>query len=187
MIKQVITRINSEMNQTFDELFNWFECENNLLRYKPANNGWTVAQILEHITLTNHFLMVLIRKGVNKAIEKSRKVNIDEIVVGYDLNWDALKAIGVHQSFEWNRPAHMEPLGNKSLSEIKATMLHQLIECLELLHSIKNGEGILHTTTMSVNSLGKIDVYHYLYFLIQHAQRHLTQLEKNKMEFLKRS
>lgn len=186
MIQQVIARINSEMNQTFDEVFNWFECESNLLHYKPANNSWTVAQILEHITLTNHFLMVLIRKGVNKAIEKSKKINIDEMVVGYDLNWNALKAIGEHQSFEWNRPAHMEPLGNKSLNEIKATMQHQLTECLELLHSIRKGEGILNTTTMSVNSLGKIDVYYYLYFLVQHARRHLMQMEKNKIEFLKR-
>ena len=185
MIQQVIARINDEMIQTFDEVFNWFECNSDLLVYKPNNNGWTVAQILEHITLTNHFLMLLIRKGINKAIEKSQKVDVNEIIDGYDLNWNALKAIGEHQSFEWNRPAHMEPLGARSMIEVKEMMLQQLGECVALLHLIKNGEGVLHTTTMSVNGLGKIDVYHYLYFLVQHARRHLTQMEKNKSEFLK--
>ncbi|MFD2784716.1 hypothetical protein [Hymenobacter rubripertinctus] len=36
---------------------------------------------------------------------------------------------------------------------------------------------------MSVNGLGKIDVYEYRYFLAQHGQRHLTQLSQNAAEF----
>jgi hypothetical protein len=36
---------------------------------------------------------------------------------------------------------------------------------------------------MSVDELGKIDVYHYIYFLAQHAKRHLMQMEMIKAEF----
>ncbi|MBN8787104.1 MAG: hypothetical protein J0I84_08435 [Terrimonas sp.] len=48
---------------------------------------------------------------------------------------------------------------------------------------MKNGEGVLYKTTMTVNDLGKIDVYEYIYFLAQHGQRHVTQMEKNEAEF----
>jgi hypothetical protein len=37
---------------------------------------------------------------------------------------------------------------------------------------------------MSVNNLGKLDVYQYLYFLSLHAQRHLQQMNKIEEEFL---
>jgi hypothetical protein len=47
-----------------------------------------------------------------------------------------------------------------------------------------NGEGILYKTTMSVNDLGKIDVYQYIYFLAQHAKRHLAQMERNEQAYL---
>jgi hypothetical protein len=51
------------------------------------------------------------------------------------------------------------------------------------LDQLKNGEGVLHKTMMSVNKLGKIDVYHFIYFLVQHAKRHIGQMEKIKGEF----
>jgi hypothetical protein len=36
---------------------------------------------------------------------------------------------------------------------------------------------------MSVNNLGKLDVYQYIYFLSLHAERHLQQLKKIEEEF----
>lgn len=36
---------------------------------------------------------------------------------------------------------------------------------------------------MTVNNLGKIDVYEYIYFLAQHGRRHLTQMQKNEEEY----
>ncbi|MBP7554952.1 MAG: hypothetical protein KA821_01715, partial [Chitinophagaceae bacterium] len=51
------------------------------------------------------------------------------------------------------------------------------------LHSMPNGEGIVYKTTMTVNNLGKIDVYQYIYFLAQHASRHITQMQKMQNEF----
>jgi hypothetical protein len=50
-----------------------------------------------------------------------------------------------------------------------------------LLNKIQNGEGVLQTTMMSVNDIGKIDVYSYLYFLAKHAERHVSQMQKNEM------
>jgi hypothetical protein len=36
---------------------------------------------------------------------------------------------------------------------------------------------------MSVNDLGKIDLYQWLYFLGQHARRHLQQMQEVEREF----
>ncbi|MBX9782863.1 MAG: DinB family protein [Chitinophagaceae bacterium] len=180
MIRHVIDRITNELTDTFNEIFHWFESDTTLLNYKPAGGGWSVIQILEHISLTNHYLLILIHKGAVKALEKAKNSNFSSELENYDLDWYKLKAIGEHQSFEWNRPVHMEPTGLLSLQEIRRRLDMQLSECLSLLNQLSNGEGVLYKTTMTVNNLDKIDVYHYIYFLVQHAKRHLMQMEKLK-------
>ena len=72
MIHDVINKIKMDLGKTFDDLFYWFKNDDQLLDHRPSNNGWTIRQILEHISLTNHFLLILIRKGVIKSIEKSK-------------------------------------------------------------------------------------------------------------------
>ena len=52
-----------------------------------------------------------------------------------------------------------------------------------MFNSIEKWRRVLYKTTMSVNGLGKIDVYHYIYFLVQHAQRHISQMKKVAAEF----
>lgn len=183
MIHNVIRRIKDELIKAFDDLFNWFESDEELLDYLPANGGWTIKQILEHIALTNHFLLILIRKGTMKSIEIAASSSYTDLVIDYDLDWDKLKLIGEHRSFEWNRPIHMEPKDDVLLIDIKAKLNEQIQECASLLSQMPNGEGVLYKTMMSVNNLGKIDVYHYIYFLIQHINRHLTQMRKVKIEF----
>lgn len=183
MILEIINRIRDELNRSFEELFHWFDSHDELLDYSPANNGWTIRQILEHISLTNHFLLILIRKGVIKSIEKAGEADYSALLDNYDLDWDKLKMIGEHRSFEWNRPEHMEPTNGIALIDVKVKLEQQRQECLSLLDQIPNGEGVLYKTMMSVNNLGKIDVYHYIYFLVQHINRHLMQIRKIKFEF----
>ena len=70
MIQDIINRIKDELIKTFNDLFYWLKSDDQLLDYCPSNHGWTIRQILEHISLTNHFLLILIRKGTIKSIEK---------------------------------------------------------------------------------------------------------------------
>lgn len=65
---------------------------------------------------------------------------------------------------------------------VKTTTKNQCQQCLEHLNQMSNGEGVLLKTTMSVNNLGKIDVYEYIYFLAQHAARHIMQMEHVESE-----
>lgn len=164
-------------------MFNWFDIGNGLLNYSPGRKKWSIREILEHVCLTNHYLLKLIRKGAAKAIEKAKKEDFTMLLDGYDLDWVKLEPIGIHRSFEWIRPEHMQPGGRMPVHEIRTILELQLQECLLLLNRLQNGEGVLYKTMMSVNNLGKIDVYHYIYFLVQHAKRHLSQIEKMEVEF----
>jgi len=90
---------------------------------------------------------------------------------------------GMHLSFPKARPEHIEPLGHKTEAEVRQQLQAQLQQCLDTPDRLKNGEGVLYQTTMTVNDLGKIDVYQYLYFLAQNAKRHVGQMEKVETEF----
>ncbi|XOI97624.1 DinB family protein [Paenibacillus polymyxa] len=183
-INETIFFIDNELTQTLNDYQNWFTLKYDLLSFKPQV-GWSIEQVLEHVTLTNHFLLILIRKGKRKAIELSAKKNLNTIIESYQINLQELDAIAKHKSFNWIRPEHMEPKGDKELGQVRSLLEDQINECKELLKEIKNGEGILYKTTMTVNNLGKIDVYQYIYFLCQHAKRHIEQMQKVMDEYSK--
>ncbi|MGC4100433.1 DinB family protein [Ferruginibacter sp.] len=185
MIETIINKIQAEIKTVFYDVDAWFNVNENMVVYDPANGGWNIRKVLEHISLTNHFLLILIKKATIKAIERAKKEDHTALLVDYNLDWDKLNDIGKHQLFYWNRPEHMEPTGIVDLTSIKDKLHQQVAECMGYLEQLKNGEGVLYKTTMSVNGLGKIDVYHYIFFLVQHAKRHLTQMEKIRKEFEK--
>lgn len=185
MVNRIISRISAEVYKNFSEMDEWFVVNEDLLNYNPVNGGWSIRKILEHISLTNHFLLILIRKGALKALKQSTNIDLPPLLIGYDLNWDKLAKIGEHQSFEWKRPEHMEPSGTADMTSIRNKLNQQLTDCVNCLNQLNKGEGILSTTMMTVNGLGKLDVYHYIYFLAQHAKRHLGQMNKVKGEFEK--
>lgn len=103
----------------------------------------------------------------------------------YTLSSEAFDQIAKSKSFVWIHPEHMEPKGEMSINTIREKLREQQERCLQNLDKVKNGEGILCLTMMSVNSLGKLDVYQYIYFLALHIDRHIEQLEENRNEFLK--
>ena len=62
--------VHSAIITHFDEVDEWFDKPKEIRCYKPTNGGWSINEILEHIMLTNHFLLKLIDKGKNKALKK---------------------------------------------------------------------------------------------------------------------
>lgn len=182
-IKEIISEIKENLSTTFDKIDLWFDKSIELRSYKPENGGWTIDQILEHIGLTNHFLLILIDKGTNKALANIVKLDIHEELEKYVFHKEKLTEVGLYNSFNWIRPEHMEPKAEKTPDEVRMQLKNQVKQCLDNLEKLRNGEGVLYKTTMTVNNLGKIDVYEYIYFLAQHGYRHITQMKKNETEF----
>ena len=180
-IQTTILKIHRELISAFASLDSWFDRDEKFLA-ENHDERWSASQILEHVMLTNQYLLILIEKGAHRAKSIAQEKDFREQLTHYDFENSALSEVGVHKSFSWDNPEHMEPKGAKTLNEIRRELRSQLHQCLCLLDSICNGEGVLYRITMTVNNLGKLDVYQYLYFLVLHVKRHITQLEKREMK-----
>jgi hypothetical protein len=179
--ERTILAVRETLCSIFAQVNAWFDRGQELRCFKPASGGWSVDQILEHITLTNRFLMLTLGKWVDIVEHRARRG--DPVPKG-ESDLDRLLVIGERGSFGWVRPEHMEPTGVPSSQEVRATLHCQLGECLILLERLAGGIGALCRITMTVNALGKIDLYQWLFFLAQHARRHLQQLAAVEVEFL---
>ncbi len=172
--ERTIAQVRRSLTEVFAEVDRWFDRPEGLRTFKPPAGGWPIDQILEHVTLTNHFLMLVIRRWAEKAVRKAQR---GEPIPEGESDLARLDIIGQRGSFRWVRPEHMEPTGVPGPSEVRKRMSQQVAECLELLARLGRGEGSLCQVRLSVNDLDKIDLYQWLYFLAQHARRHIQQME----------
>jgi hypothetical protein len=185
--QRIIATVRQELYDVGNALSKWFEEDSRYLTYQPVDGGWSAVQILEHIALTSHYLLLLIDKASIKAQQRAQRMPVTMDWDKYVLVPAELEAIGIHKSFVWIRPEHMKPVGNVAVDDLRDRINGQFIRCDAHLNKLKNGEGTLCATTMTVNGIGKLDVYQYIYFLALHARRHLKQLEENKMEYVKKN
>lgn len=183
-LEEYIQNIQTHLIITHSKVLDWFEEDLHLRKFRPKDAGWTINEVLEHIALTSRYLMILIDKGADKALRNIHELSLEELKSNFDYDLASIEEIGIHKSFEWIRPEHMEPSGKKSDLEVKDELISQIQRCLNHLDQLKNGEGLLYKTTMTVNELGKINVYEYIYFLSKHAERHLHQMIENKKEYI---
>lgn len=183
----LIAELQAELHNAFSQVDGWFDKPASLQSFVPDDQGWTGEEVLNHIGLTNHYLLILIEKGAAKALTNSQSRNLSAEVANYFFPREKLAAIGTLHAFPWQRPEHMEPRTNQRPQQVVRQQLHdQLAQLLNCLNRLAQGEGLLYQTTMSVNELGRLNVYEYIYFLTQHARRHLTQLRDNEAEWLAR-
>ena len=182
-IKASIQTIHHHLTDTFAAVDSWFDQPEDLRNWRPADGGWTINEILEHISLTNFFLLKLIDKGGNKALKLAEKPGWETTLTDYTLQTSALDEVGRHLSFQWIRPEHMEPQQQLPMPHFRSELAAQQQICLDWLSRLADGQGTLYKTTMTVNNLGKIDVYQYIYFLSLHAQRHLAQMARNAAQY----
>lgn len=179
----LIADLNAKLTADFGRLSEWLAAPAPVRAYRPTSGGWSVDQILEHVALTNHYLLILIEKGATKALKNAHGLDLAAEWANRQSVRAHLDEIGQPGAFAWVRPEHMEPRGLKSGPEVAATLQEQLQQCQAVLARLPHGEGVLYRTTMSVNDLGKLDVYDFVYFLAKHIERHVFQMEKAAAEF----
>lgn len=180
--RNVIQVVREALLTNFRELDQWFEKDQALLHFKPDRDQWNIREVLEHITLTNYFLLLIINKSTRRALERKKTGHTVILPADYQDKFDQIDVIG-SKSFGWVRPEHMEPTGFKDIAEIKALLKQQYAQCMYNLSLLKNGEGVLVFTNMSVNQLGKLDIYQYIYFLTKHIERHIRQMQRLQKEY----
>lgn len=168
-------RVARELEDVFRELDHRFELPADLLQWRPEYAGaWSIAEHLEHVCLANHFLLLTIGKGRDKA---RRRAAAEPVPEG-ESDLSPLAPIAVPGAFEWEVPNHMLPTGRREPAATRAELKNQRERAVELLAGMPNGEGRLCRVRMSVNSLGELDMYQWLYFLLQHARYHLALIRE---------
>jgi hypothetical protein len=166
-MRNVIQVVREALLTNFRELDQWFEKDQVLLHFKPERDQWNIREVLEHITLTNYFLLLIINKSTRRALDRKKTGHAVVLPADYEQKFNQIDVIG-SKSFGWVRPEHMEPTGLKNIQEVKALLKQQYAQCMYNLSLLKNGE---------------LDIYQYIYFLTKHIERHIRQMQRLQQEF----
>ena len=183
-IEYILNNLRRELIRTFAVMDGWFDKPISLRRYKPVDKGWNINEVLEHIMLANHYLVIVIDRSRAGAWKKSEASGATAgLQESYELSTPALLELTDPEAIAWQCHNHHQPLGKRLPSDIRRELRNHLETCLITLEMLPNGEGALHQTPVAFNNIGKLDVYQQVYFLILHAQRHLHQMKKIEHEF----
>lgn len=178
----MIAHVRDKLTSIYAWLDAWFDQPQAMRAYRPVDGGWTIDEILEHVTLTSHYLLIVIRNSCTTCLKR----RATRPIVGDESNLDQMAHIAHPDAFPWLRPEHMEPTRALASAEVRSRLHAQFVECLDMLGKLPHGEGVLHTVRMSVQELGKLDVYQWLYFLALHGERHNVELERILHEYQQR-
>jgi hypothetical protein len=135
----------------------------------PYPDAWTIAEQLEHVCLANHYLLLTIGKGCRIACRRAAAGKVAE----GETDLAPLAALAEPGRFDWQPPPHMVPEGGREAVWLRQELRRQGDEARRLLAALGNETGRLYRIRMSVNALGKLDMYQWLYFLAQHVRYHL--------------
>ena len=75
-IHSLLAELRSFVTDTFAEVDTWFDQPADLRAYSPADGGWITDEVLTHIGLTNHYLLILIEKGTAKALTSAQGLDL---------------------------------------------------------------------------------------------------------------
>jgi DinB superfamily len=139
---------------------------------RSATDGWSVAEILEHLRMVESGVARLITKRVGKAKEAGlgEEKSTASVMPSFE-PYNAVLEKAVLQS-----PAAVQPRANIDISEA----LEGLDGSREALRAaVVSASGlalgeIKHTHPI----LGELDLYQWLIFLGQHEGRHKNQIER---------
>jgi len=59
------------MEENFAALDAWFDRDEAMRLFRPSEDDWNMNQVLEHVMLTNHYLLIIIRRGTEKCLRKA--------------------------------------------------------------------------------------------------------------------
>jgi hypothetical protein len=89
--EQTVRTVRDTLCTIFAQVDAWFDRKEPLRRFQPAAGGWSVDQVLEHVTLTNRFLMLTLHKWVGIAEQRAHRG--DPVTDGES---DLSRLLGVH-------------------------------------------------------------------------------------------
>ncbi len=158
-----------------------------LLAQRSSPGTWTPVEVLEHVTLANRFLSILIQKIAQRC---EARLAAGASYPAHPPHFEHLETLA-RRDFGWLHPEHMSPTAGPPPEQLAATLGEQRDALLALLAALDRGRGSLHRIRMSVvptqaqDAEGdRLDLGQYLLVLTLHLERHLGQLERLRGDWL---
>jgi len=168
-----IATLARRLSKAFEGIESRLRWPEDVLAGSPGAGAWSPIEVAEHVALANHHLILLVEKIAARAREKARR---GERPPPEPSSLESLEQLAARE-FGWECPAHMLPTREATAREIASCLRAQRRRCLELLAAAPDGEGALHTLSMSVVG-GRLDLYQYLALVALHMERHARQMDR---------
>jgi len=169
--------LRDRLREVFRELESRLEDPPEELRRRVDARHWSTLEILEHVTIADHYLLILIEKIRDRS---RRRIAAGASWPSSPPRGDHLEAVATERT-PWPHPEHMRPSGTMEVALIRERLRADLGRCEAILREMPEGEGTLHRIRMSrLAEDSRLELYQYVDFLGRHAQRHLAQIDDNR-------
>jgi hypothetical protein len=168
----------------FEALAHALELPPDALERRPGPGAWSPLEVVEHVTLTNRSLGLLIDKIARRSRARLADGGQPAAQPG---PVEHLRELG-SRGLGWRQPEHLSPAGETPRAELSARLDEQAADFRALLEELAHGEGTRHTIRMSAVEGGddRLDLYQFLEVVALHAERHLRQIERGQERDLER-
>ena len=160
---ETIQRISTELNTTFDQLDAFFDLPQAIRSFRPAPGEWCIDETLENIMLANHFLMITLKHGLDRVLKYAQTKPIPK----RNIELDRIAQMSDSDLFD-SGPQPREARKVRS-EHVRIRLTAQRDEGLHILSQIQKGEGLLYRFDIDIDELGELDMYQWLYLIVQHA------------------
>ncbi len=171
-----IAALRAGLTDAFEALRARTERAEDLLRYRPGPGSWSALETLEHVHLTDRYLLVLADKLAQKSRSRAARGQV------WPVHGPRFEHLGhlAGRELQWRAPEHMEPTGAVSAATVRETLRQDWSRAMDLLDTTPAGMGTLHRIRMSVvgGDDDRLDLYQYLEVLRLHAVRHIEQIDR---------
>jgi uncharacterized damage-inducible protein DinB len=140
--------------------------------FRPDENQWTIAEIVEHVGIVNDGLLRLTHKLLKEAELTPRPPKAD-----LNLGHTSLDENGQHRG-QFQAPDRVRPQGGELIEDSLAKMrasLNGLAEIQSRLEAVDLSEQMFPHPF-----LGPINAYQWMVLLGEHEDRHRGQIERVK-------
>lgn len=142
----------------------------NQLKWKPADSVWSIAECIEHITISEKNILDWIQGTLKQPADPSKRSEVKNTDEGI------IKII-TDRSFKVKTQEAFKPTGQFGNTQQTLDVFKE--RRATLIGFTKSTQDDLRNHYMDL-PFGKIDVYQGLLFLTAHCERHTLQLEEVK-------
>lgn len=139
---------------------------------QPAPNAWSVAGIVEHLTIMEDRLLRMLKVMLTKAEGASTQPNGDAVEIEH---FSLGQFIERSRNEKYTAPEAVRPSGTAPLNELLARMRNSRAELHTLQPRIEATD--LSTVTYPHPVFGPLNFYQWLAFIGIHEERHLGQIK----------